>query len=64
MNAGAYKSDIADIVESVYVHIDGENKWLNKEELEFSYRTSIFQKKQEWIILGAKLILKPAQQTD
>ncbi|MEG0313906.1 MAG: UDP-N-acetylmuramate dehydrogenase [Erysipelotrichaceae bacterium] len=64
MNAGAYKSDIAELVESVYVHINGENKWLNKEELEFSYRTSIFQKQQEWIILGAKLILKPAQQTD
>lgn len=55
MNAGAYKRSMSDIVSKVLVLIDGEMKWLDNEELEYSYRTSVFQKHPDWIILACKL---------
>lgn len=55
MNAGAYKSSMADIVESVLVLKDGEIVWMNKDELDFSYRHSIFHDHLDWIILAAKI---------
>ena len=58
MNAGAYKSNMADIVEGVLVLKDNECVWLTNEECRFSYRSSIFQKHRDWIILAAKLVLK------
>ncbi len=47
MNAGAYKSDMASIIENVKL-IDKNNNIvvLNKEELEFGYRKSILQRKK------------------
>lgn len=57
MNAGAYLSDMNAIVESVYIYRHGKCLWVNKEELDFSYRHSIFQSNRDWIILGAKLKL-------
>ena len=47
MNAGAYKSDMASIIENVKL-IDENNNIvvLNKEELEFGYRKSILQRKK------------------
>jgi UDP-N-acetylmuramate dehydrogenase len=57
MNAGAYIGEIKDIVETVEVYnYDNDTiLTLNKEELEFSYRKSIIQKKP-YIILS--IILK------
>lgn len=55
MNAGAYLSDISEVLEKVDILDENlEFKTLNKEELEFSYRSSIFMRK-DYIILKAYL---------
>ena len=59
MNAGAYGGEMKDIVESVEV-LDFDNyevKELKNEELDFSYRKSIIQRKN-YIVLTIKLKLK------
>lgn len=57
MNAGAYKSEMKDIVKQVFVLKDNRCEWMTKEEIELSYRTSIFQKERSWIILAVQLQL-------
>ena len=57
MNAGAYKKEMADIVEEVKVLKDNEVITLKKDELNFSYRHSIFQDHPHWIVLACKLRL-------
>lgn len=64
MNAGAYKSDMASIVKRVYVLKDNECIWIDVEDLNYSYRTSIFQTNHDWIILGAELKLTKGNQKD
>lgn len=64
MNAGAYKSCMADIVEKVYVVRNHRCEWLTREELDYSYRHSIFHDHREWIILGASLKLKRGDQSE
>lgn len=59
MNAGAYKSSMADIVSEVFIYKDGNFVWMPVEECEFSYRSSIFQKHPEWVIVGARMHLTP-----
>ncbi len=59
MNAGAYKSSMSDIVESVYVYKDEKIEEMKVEQLEYAYRSSIFQKHLDWVILGAKMNLVP-----
>lgn len=57
MNAGAYGTDMKSIVEEVtYIDQSGKIKTLKKDELEFGYRTSIFQK-EPTIIVNAILKL-------
>ena len=58
MNAGAYNSSISDVLESVNVLTpDLEIKELKNEDLDFSYRTSMFQKKDNYICLNVKFKL-------
>lgn len=58
MNAGAYGSQIGDkIIETTYIDEKLEIKTITKEEQEFSYRKSKFQK-QNWIILNGKIQLE------
>ncbi|MCF0107124.1 MAG: UDP-N-acetylmuramate dehydrogenase [Holdemanella sp.] len=58
MNAGAYKSDLSNVLESVLV-LDGEHiHWIRKEDLDFGYRHSIFQKHKDWTILAGKFKLE------
>lgn len=59
MNAGAYKACMADITKEVFVYHDGVAEWLDNKDCGFAYRTSIFQKHPDWVILGAKFILEP-----
>lgn len=59
MNAGAYRSSMADIVEEVFVYRNGKLEWISNKECEFSYRSSAFQKHLDWIIVAARLKLRP-----
>ncbi len=59
MNAGAYKQDMSSIVESVKIIDDNfQIKTLTKDELNFSYRSSLFKEKREYICLEATLKLQ------
>ncbi len=57
MNAGAYKSEIKDILQAVLVLKEDGCHWLQSDELAMSYRTSIFQQQRSWVILAVKLKL-------
>lgn len=57
MNAGAYKKEMADIVEEVTFLKDNEIVTLKKDELNFAYRHSIFQDHPHWIVISCKLQL-------
>ncbi|HEX6922615.1 MAG TPA: UDP-N-acetylmuramate dehydrogenase [Bacillales bacterium] len=46
MNAGAHGSDISKILKKALILFeDGTSEWLSNEEMQFSYRTSLLQKK-------------------
>ena len=64
MNAGAYKSSMADVIDSVSVYHDGKIEWIQNADCGFSYRTSIFQKHPDWIILAVKMTLKKGDQKE
>lgn len=64
MNAGAYGSEMSNIVQEVtYIDEDLNVKTISKEKCEFGYRTSIFRKKNN-IILSAKLKLNKADKQE
>lgn len=57
MNAGAYGSEMKDVViESTYIDKDGKIYTINNEEHKFDYRKSIFSK-NDWIVLETKVKL-------
>ena len=58
MNAGAYNEKISDVVQSVLVYKNDSLVWIDKEDLNFAYRTSLFQEKNDWIIIAVNFILK------
>lgn len=59
MNAGAHKSDMSEILMRACILFEnGAIEWLTKEEMEFSYRTSVLQKKRPGIVLETELQLK------
>ncbi|MCQ6279752.1 UDP-N-acetylmuramate dehydrogenase [Bacillus sp. EB600] len=54
MNAGAHGSDISRILTKAHILFeDGKIEWLSNEEMDFSYRTSILQKKRPGIVVEA-----------
>ncbi|RST75407.1 UDP-N-acetylmuramate dehydrogenase [Siminovitchia acidinfaciens] len=54
MNAGAHGSDVSKVLEKARVLFpDGAVEWLTNEDMEYSYRTSILQKKRPGIVLEA-----------
>ena len=57
MNAGAYKSNMANVITEVLVLMDNDVKWLSNEQCQFSYRHSIFHEHKDWIILAVKFQL-------
>lgn len=64
MNAGAYKSDMSNLIKTVtFLDENLELQTLNNEELEFSYRKSIFQKRN-CIILSTVLELTPGNKDE
>ncbi len=59
MNAGAYGGEMQQVIKEVtYLDTDGEIKTIEGKKCEFDYRTSVFVKHPEWVILGCKLELK------
>ncbi|MBO6195295.1 MAG: UDP-N-acetylmuramate dehydrogenase [Bacilli bacterium] len=64
MNAGAYKSDMSEVLINVTYIDDNYNVVTKpKNELDFSYRHSIFQEKK-YIIVGAEIQLYPADRDE
>lgn len=55
MNASAYNFKISDYVVGVLAMVDGKIREFSNEECEFGYRTSIFQKFKDVIILEVNL---------
>ena len=64
MNAGAYRSDMSAVIEGVFVYRDGRFEWLPGSECEFGYRTSIFQKHPDWIIIAVQMHLVKKDQKE
>lgn len=58
MNAGAYKSSMSEIIESVFVYREGRFEWIDRDECCFGYRTSIFQQHPDWVIIAVRMRLK------
>ena len=59
MNAGAYKSCLAETFKSALILDENcEIKTFNKEDMQFDYRTSILQKHPEWVLLEATFELE------
>ena len=57
-NAGAYGQEIKDNIFRVRI-FDGEKiKWISKNKCKFGYRSSIFKKNPNFIVLSCKLKLK------
>lgn len=57
MNAGAYKHDTYEILNRVYVYKNNEFVWMNKDELDYSYRHTSFCDHKDWIIIKAEFNL-------
>ncbi|WP_066395761.1 UDP-N-acetylmuramate dehydrogenase [Neobacillus mesonae] len=65
MNAGAHGSDISNILTRAHILFnDGSMEWLTNEEMEFSYRTSILQKKRPGIVVEAVFQLTEGERTE
>lgn len=65
MNAGAYKSDMSNLVEEVtFLDENLELKTLENKDLNFSYRKSLFQSKPEYIIISTVLKLEKGNQEE
>lgn len=64
MNAGAYKTEMGTIISKVKVLTPNlEIKELTNKELDFSYRSSFFQKNPGYICLEATMVLEPGLKT-
>lgn len=65
MNAGAHNSDISNILTRTHIMFeDGIFEWLAKDEMEFSYRTSVLQTKRPGIVLEAEFQLKAGEREE
>ncbi|OIK14030.1 UDP-N-acetylenolpyruvoylglucosamine reductase [Bacillus sp. MUM 116] len=64
MNAGAHGSDISKILtKALILFEDGTMEWLTNEEMEFTYRTSVLQKKRPGIVMEAVFKLQAGEKT-
>ena len=64
MNAGAYKSNLSNLLIDVCVLRDGKIEWIKKEDLEYGYRHSLFQSHRDWTILAGRFQLEKGNQED
>lgn len=65
-NAGAFGLEISDVLESVTVYdkLDNKIKFLDSASCEYSYRTSLFKKMNNYIILEAVFSLNKGKKED
>lgn len=64
MNAGAHGSDISKILSKALILFEnGTMEWLSNEEMEFTYRTSVLQKKRPGIVVEAVFQLEAGEKT-
>jgi UDP-N-acetylmuramate dehydrogenase len=64
MNAGAHGSDISKMLTKAHVLFeDGSIEWILNDEMEFTYRTSVLQKKRPGIVLEAEFQLSKGDRT-
>jgi UDP-N-acetylmuramate dehydrogenase len=64
MNAGAHGSDISKILTKAHILFeDGSIEWITSDEMEFTYRTSVLQKKRPGIVLEAEFQLTKGDRT-
>jgi UDP-N-acetylmuramate dehydrogenase len=64
MNAGAHGSDINKILTKAHVLFeDGTIEWLSNNEMEFTYRTSVLQKKRPGVVLESEFKLTKGDRT-
>ena len=62
MNAGAHGSDISKILNKAHILFEnGTMEWLTNEEMEFSYRTSVLQKKRPGVVVEAEFQLEKGE---
>ena len=60
MNAGAYDGEMKQVLESVTAWFPGEGiRTLSAEELELSYRRSLFTRRSDGVVLSAVVSLQP-----
>jgi UDP-N-acetylenolpyruvoylglucosamine reductase len=65
MNAGAYNLELSEFIKEVTFLDEGLNiKTLGKEELAFSYRSSIFQSQENWVVLEVVLQLSKGNKAE
>lgn len=64
MNAGAYKSDMSQILKEVYVLKDRSIQIMEPKDLDYRYRHSSFQQHDDWIILGCRIQLEKGDQKE
>ncbi|MEG0177789.1 UDP-N-acetylmuramate dehydrogenase [Anaerorhabdus sp.] len=64
MNAGAYKSNMANVIQEVFVFRDDKFEWISNEECKFEYRHSIFHEHPDWIIVAVKIRLTKGNEDD
>ncbi|AIE59563.1 UDP-N-acetylmuramate dehydrogenase [Bacillus methanolicus] len=65
MNAGAHGSDISNILVKAHILFeDGTMEWLTNDEMEFSYRTSVLQKKRPGIVVEAVFQLEKGEKEE
>lgn len=65
MNAGAYGTEICDVLlSSTYMNQDGEIVKISNQEHNFSYRQSIYRENPSFVLLEAEFELKPGSQED
>jgi len=64
MNAGAYGGQISDVVKEVKVLHKNRILTFDKNNLKFAYRSSVFQKNKNYIIVSVMFALKPADKED
>ncbi len=65
-NAGAFGLEIADVLESVTVYdkFDNKTKFLDVSSCEYDYRTSLFKKNKNYIILEASFSLQKGNENE